>query len=648
MADKKITQLTNITGANLAEADEFVVVDITADETKAITFSELKTAFDTGTGFVRITGDTMTGDLSFGDNDKAIFGAGSDLEISSNGASAIIRAGNASSDIRLESDNRIVICDRAFNETFAVFNDDDDVKLYHNNAAKLATTSTGIDVTGTVTADGLTVDGSSQTTSLLVNTGSTAWADSNADDLIIRGADVGITISSSATGGINFGDSTSATKQGQITYTHSGDNLDFYTATNKRLGIAGNGDISFYEDTGTTAKFFWDSSAESLDLTGAGGLDVNTATGSVNIQAGNASADIALGIGSPSTANKVVVTAGGSVGIGTDNPTGELEVKSTGDADLYIRSGDSNAGSIYFASASDSQEAAIRYFNSNNSLRFYGHDMAEAMRIDSSGNLLVGTTDTSPYDRTSGNAIAMGDGLISSAQSGGNAAIFNRMTSVGSIIGLNYNGSAIGSIGVQGSRPYFGNSINFSIKCDDANNGSLVPSNQSGVPNNNVSDIGLASNRWNDLYLGGGVYLGGTGSANKLDDYEEGSFAPVYAISGGSVTTGTNAGRYVKVGSFVFFTFRIRTTAVSGTGVLSMTLPFATASENRSGGSKGYARDWGVDMPEFSIYTPPNSSVVLFYRHAMNASTAQSVTGSQMGTGSDDNVLEGSIVYKSA
>ena len=63
MADKKITQLTNITGANLAEADEFVVVDITADETKAITFSELKTAFDTGTGFVRITGDTMTGRL---------------------------------------------------------------------------------------------------------------------------------------------------------------------------------------------------------------------------------------------------------------------------------------------------------------------------------------------------------------------------------------------------------------------------------------------------------------------------------------------------------------------------------------------------------------------------------------------------------
>ena len=64
MSDKKITQLTNITGANLVDADEFVVVDISADETKAITLGELKTAFDSVTGFVRITGDTMTGDLT--------------------------------------------------------------------------------------------------------------------------------------------------------------------------------------------------------------------------------------------------------------------------------------------------------------------------------------------------------------------------------------------------------------------------------------------------------------------------------------------------------------------------------------------------------------------------------------------------------
>ena len=63
MADKKITELPNINGADLVDADEFVVVDISADETKAITLAELKNAFDAGTGFVRVTGDTMTGAL---------------------------------------------------------------------------------------------------------------------------------------------------------------------------------------------------------------------------------------------------------------------------------------------------------------------------------------------------------------------------------------------------------------------------------------------------------------------------------------------------------------------------------------------------------------------------------------------------------
>ena len=38
------------------------------------------------------------------------------------------------------------------------------VALYHNNSAKLATTSIGIDVTGTAVTDGLTVDGSATIT----------------------------------------------------------------------------------------------------------------------------------------------------------------------------------------------------------------------------------------------------------------------------------------------------------------------------------------------------------------------------------------------------------------------------------------------------------------------------------------------------
>ena len=75
----------------------------------------------------------------------------------------------------------------------------------------------------------------------------------------------------------------------------------------------------------------------------------------------------------------------------------------------------------------------------------------------------------------------------------------------------------------------------------------------------NVDDIGLANNRVKDLYLSGGVFLGGTGAANKLDDYEEGTWSP--AIRGdGSWSAGTQgyttrAGNYVKVGSFVYLAF---------------------------------------------------------------------------------------------
>ncbi len=47
MADKKISQLTPITGASLVSDDEFVVVDTSADETKSITYSELSGLFAT-------------------------------------------------------------------------------------------------------------------------------------------------------------------------------------------------------------------------------------------------------------------------------------------------------------------------------------------------------------------------------------------------------------------------------------------------------------------------------------------------------------------------------------------------------------------------------------------------------------------------
>ncbi len=105
-------------------------------------------------------GGTLEGDLSFGDNDKAKFGAGTDLQIYHDGISGntfIDEGGSGSLFIR-DNDN-IALKRQTDNANMVVARAGAEVELYHNGSEKLATTSTGIDVTGTVTSDGLTVDG---------------------------------------------------------------------------------------------------------------------------------------------------------------------------------------------------------------------------------------------------------------------------------------------------------------------------------------------------------------------------------------------------------------------------------------------------------------------------------------------------------
>ncbi len=146
------TTIVTKNGSGAPTASDLVAGELAVDLTNKRLYTE-----DSG-GTVLELGTNPSGDVTFADNGKAIFGAGSDLEILSNGTDGLIRNGNATGEIRLESDDRIIIADRGFNEVFAVFNDDDDVKLYHDGNQKLATTATGIDVTGTIVGDGLTVE----------------------------------------------------------------------------------------------------------------------------------------------------------------------------------------------------------------------------------------------------------------------------------------------------------------------------------------------------------------------------------------------------------------------------------------------------------------------------------------------------------
>ena len=107
-------------------------------------------ATSASTDFVATTGDDMTGDLNFGDNNKAQFGASNDLQIYHTGSDSFVDdAGTGSLYIRSNS----VVLGKYTGEVGLVATADGSTDLYYNDAKKLETTSGGIDVTGTITCD---------------------------------------------------------------------------------------------------------------------------------------------------------------------------------------------------------------------------------------------------------------------------------------------------------------------------------------------------------------------------------------------------------------------------------------------------------------------------------------------------------------
>jgi hypothetical protein len=117
-----------------------------------------------GSTAAAITGTTITGtsfvssgDMTFGDNDKAIFGAGSDLQIYHTGSNSYIKDAGAGALIQLT--NSWNLNNAADTQNMITATEGGDARLFYSGAGKLATTATGIDVTGTAVTDGLTVAG---------------------------------------------------------------------------------------------------------------------------------------------------------------------------------------------------------------------------------------------------------------------------------------------------------------------------------------------------------------------------------------------------------------------------------------------------------------------------------------------------------
>jgi hypothetical protein len=281
-----------------------------------------------------------------------------------------------------------------------------------------------LDVTGTVTADGLTVDG-----------------DINANNFIL--SENGEILAGQDASGFYYASGYGTDNTLPIVIGDNNSSIRFRTGnTPNRLQISSNGDIQFYEDTGTTPKMTWDASAESLGVTSSGTalsltntnsnmhyndpvLSIkNSGDGDVNTLAHrlvnldyNADVDgvvtgtylrmMAKGVakaGIGLSSNEFVITDGeltermvidssGNVGIGTSSPQGKLNLvaeSSTSDDDTLVLG-------FSFTSATEAL-ASIGTHNvdaNNGGIKFStrtSNALTEKARIDSSGNLLVGTT----------------------------------------------------------------------------------------------------------------------------------------------------------------------------------------------------------------------------------------------------------------
>jgi hypothetical protein len=101
--------------------------------------------------------DATANALEFEDNAKAVFGAGNDLQIYHDSNDSYIND-TGSGNLRLAGSANVEIISSG-GEFMAKFVADGAATLYHNNSAKIATTSSGVDVTGTAVVDALTCSG---------------------------------------------------------------------------------------------------------------------------------------------------------------------------------------------------------------------------------------------------------------------------------------------------------------------------------------------------------------------------------------------------------------------------------------------------------------------------------------------------------
>ena len=222
--------------------------------------------------------------------------------------------------------------------------------------------------------------------------------------------------------------------------------------------------------------------------------------------------------GSAGGAGTMKIDSSGNVSIGSAAGSEKLNVADSITVDGYIYPTTDNGWSLglsgnrwgsVFAQTVD-VETQVKFTSVSyedrgmglDSTGFYIYNQADSrydLVIDQSGNVLVGTTDTTLYNNTTGGGIGlMASNRLDVARSGDIVATFNRTTDDGAIVQFYDRGTLSGQIGVESAGVFLGNPLNgggLRIGGDIT-----APANSNGSASNNTQDLGTSSFRWKTIY----------------------------------------------------------------------------------------------------------------------------------------------------
>jgi len=451
------------TSATLLATQGAIKTYVDAQVDTADTLAEVLALGNTtgGTDLAVSAGD----DITFTDSSKAIFGAGSDLQIYHDGSNSWV-SDQGTGQLILESGGAGVYIQKGASETMANFIADGAVSLYHNNVKKIETTALGISVAGAATFNAGAVFNESS-----IDSDFRVESNGNANMLFVDGGSDHVNIGTASDYGGMF-------------------NVNGKMVVKALDGALANDFIATFQN----------------------GEETNSQSFGVSIAAASTGSDIALNVVDHDASNVLLrvfgngaTTIGGSVTATGATLSGDLNLDVAASPSIVLVGGDGNSKNIFFKKQTgDTEEARIKVLSNNMILDVKGEIHLDAddgvIRVqDAAGDIGMFQMTNSDFiirSMVSDKDIIFkgldGSSVISALtldMSDFGSAAFNAAVDVGTTLTAQ---KLVLTNGVAGQ----GNAnLKFSNSAD-----AITPANSSGSNNDNAIDLGASSARFDDIY----------------------------------------------------------------------------------------------------------------------------------------------------